>query len=200
VTTFYYFYLCFSPAPRLRSFFAYTVAFTVIFFLRLAYALPSPAPLLWTTLISPFLGLIWSRPSPHVLSLEPLLGPSLYLLILSLFLSPTVGRIKERVARLSRHIRIRSAPFKSQALFSRTRIRWNLFCLYVAGWVTRYTPSLSLRVTCDSFHLALLLSFGGVILWFLVSIFSSIFSPPLPLLLFARRVYSFCTLCLPCAA
>jgi hypothetical protein len=35
---------------------------------------------------------------------------------------------------------------------------------------------------------------------FLVSIFSFIFSPPLPLLLFVRRVYSFYTLYLRCTA
>jgi hypothetical protein len=57
------------------------------------------------------------------LSLEPLSGLSLYLLMLSLSLSPTMGRIKERVARLSRYVRIRSARSKSQALFSRIKIR-----------------------------------------------------------------------------
>jgi hypothetical protein len=51
--------------------------------------------------------------------------------------------------------------------------------------------SLSLRVTCDFFHLTLLLFFGGVTFLFLVFISFFIFSLFLLLLLFVRRVYSF---------
>jgi hypothetical protein len=64
----------------------------------------------------------------------------------------------------------------------------------------RCTPLRALRITCDSFHPALLLFFVGGTLLFLIPISSSIFPFPLPLLLFTRHPYSFYALRLSYAA
>jgi hypothetical protein len=177
VAIFYYSHPCSSPTSYLRSSFACIIALNY-----------SSKPIFRINLIAAVAPCFVPRTSFRSLAISSN--------SFSLSLSPTVGRIKEYIVRLSRYIYIRSARSKSQVFSSRIRIRWNLFCLYVARWVISYTPSLSLRVACGSFYLALLLSFGGVTLLFLVFISLFIFSPSLPLLLFVRRVYSFYTLCL----